>query len=77
MRSARNRSFRPEISGLKLEGRQLLSAAGGVVARTAAVVVSHPVHPPTPAYYIGDRPLSSVLRNYFLAHIDHATGQLD
>jgi hypothetical protein len=47
MRSARNRSFRPELSGLKLEGRQLLSAAGGLVAGTAAVVVSHPVHRPT------------------------------
>jgi hypothetical protein len=33
MKSVRNRSFRPEISGL--EGRQLLSAAAGSVARHA------------------------------------------
>ena len=38
MNSARNRSFRPEISGLKLEERLALSAAaGGLVAGTAAV----------------------------------------
>ena len=42
MRSARKRSFQPEISGVQLEGRQLLTA-GGIVAGKAAVEVGHPL----------------------------------
>ena len=42
MRSARKRSFQPEISGVQLEGRQLLTA-GGMVAGKAAVEVGHPL----------------------------------
>jgi hypothetical protein len=42
MSSARKRSFQPEISGIQLEGRQLLTAAGGLVAGKAAVLVGHP-----------------------------------
>src|SRR5262249_32882909 len=42
MSGARKRSFQPELSGLKLEGRQLLTA-GGLVAGKAAVEVGHPL----------------------------------
>ena len=45
MSSARKRSFRPELSGLQLEGRQLLTA-GGMVAGKAAVLVGPPIHHP-------------------------------
>jgi len=51
MSSARYQSFRPEISGLELEGRRLLSTAGGACAPKFAMVAIH-IHDLGPEHHI-------------------------